>query len=746
MQIKKYTTEFAGKTLTAEFTDLAEQANGSVLIRYGETVVLANAVISSNVRAGIDYFPLTVDYEEKFYAAGEILGSRFMRREGRPSDEAILVSRLIDRTIRPLFNQKTRNEVQVTVLALAVDKENDPDIPAIIAASLALGTSDIPWGGPIGGVRVSHPDFIVNPSYEQREKSDLDAVICGKNGQINMVEASAGEVSEKIMGETFDRATEEIEKIQKWQEKIVAEIGKPKIIADIKPAPEGMRQTFNKHFHKRVEDALFSPSSSKELSEKTSRNLAVANLKTEWKESVVNEFGTDVLSQAEEIFEEIINDIIHSNAIKNEKRVDGRKIDEIRNISAEINILPKVHGSGLFYRGGTHVLSVVTLGAPGDVQLIEGMEIKIKKRFFHHYNFPPFSTGETGRTGSPGRREIGHGALAEKALLAVIPDVENFPYTIRLVSECLSSNGSTSMGSACASSLALMAAGVPIKNPVAGISIGIMLNGAKDYKLLTDIQGPEDHHGDMDFKVAGTKNGVTAIQMDVKVEGIKAEILKEALEKAKKARLQILETMAKAISEPAKELSKQAPRIIKIMINPDKIRDVVGPGGKMINKIIRDTGAEIDIEQDGTVFITGKNEEGANKAALIVKEITHEYQAGEIFEKGVVSRIFEFGAMVEIAPRIEGLVHISELAPFRVNSVDDVVSIGDIIPVKIVGIDEMGRINLSLKAIDPNYAQGKTKPGAVGRDGWQPKERNKGYERRNTGNSHNRPGNPRSRS
>ncbi len=738
MQSKKFTTEFAGKTLTAEFSNLAEQANGSVLVRYADTVVLATAVISPNERLGIDYFPLTVDYEERFYAAGEILGSRFIRREGRPSDEAVLTCRLIDRAIRPLFNQKTRNEVQVAVLALAVDGENDSDIPAIIAASLALGTSDIPWNGPIGAVRISHPDFVANPTYSQREKAELEMLVCGKNKQINMIEAGASEISEKIAAEAFDKAIEEIEKIEKFQEKIVAEIGKPKIITATKEEPAGMRESFNKHFQKRLEDAIFSASSANGLPEKTNRELAIADLKKEWMESVKNEFGENSATTAEEIYEEAVNDIIHLNALKNSKRPDGRKLDEIRPLFATINILPRVHGSGLFYRGSTHVLSVVTLGAPGDFQVIEGMEVKAKKRFMHHYNFPPFSSGETGRMGGPGRREIGHGALAEKALAAVIPTSDQFPYTIRVVSECLSSNGSTSMASVCASTLALMATGVPIKNPVAGISIGIMLSkaksaskgtSAKDYKLLTDIQGPEDHYGDMDLKVAGTKDGITAIQMDIKVDGINPEILKEALEAGKKARLKILDKILETIPVPLKELPPQAPRVVKINIHPDKIRDVVGPGGKVINKIIEETGSQIDIEQDGTIFVTGKNQEAANNAIKIIEKITHEYQVGETFKAGVVSRIFEFGVMVEIAPKVEGLVHISELAPFRVNRVTDVVNIGDVIPVKIISIDEMGRINLSLKAIDPNYASARTKPVPAFSENGEPRRRLGGFGR-----------------
>lgn len=740
MKTKKFTTEFAGKTLTAEFSDLAEQANGSVLVRYADTVVLATAVISPNERLGLDYFPLTVDFEERFYAAGEILGSRFVRREGRPSEEAVLTGRLVDRTIRPLFNQKTRNEVQVAVLALAVDGENDSDIPAIIAASLALGTSGIPWNGPVGAVRISYPGFVANPIYSQREKAELEMLVCGKNRQINMIEARASEVSEKIAAEALDKAVEEIEKIEKFQEKIIAAIGKPKITAAVKEEPAKMREAFNKHFHKRLEDAIFSASSANGLPEKTNRELAIADLKDEWMKSMTTEeFGPDAGDLANEIYEEAIDEIIHINALKSDRRADGRKMDEIRPLFATINILPAVHGSGLFYRGSTHVLSVATLGAPGDFQIIEGMEVKAKKRFMHHYNFPPFSSGETGRMGSPGRREIGHGALAEKALAAVIPTSDEFPYTIRVVSECLSSNGSTSMASVCASTLALMATGVPIKNPVAGISIGLMA-GADDYKILTDIQGPEDHYGDMDFKVAGTKDGITAIQMDIKVDGIKPKILKEALESGKKARLEILDKILETIPAPLAELPAQAPRVVKMSINPDKIRDVVGPGGKVINKIVEDTGATIDIEQDGTIFVTGKNQEAADKAIKIIEEITHEYQPGETFERGVVSRIFEFGAMVEIAPKVEGLVHISELAPFRVNRVTDVVNIGDVIPVKIISIDEMGRINLSLKAIDPNYASARTKPAPDFGENREPRERRFGGFGRERGGGRGQPG------
>lgn len=711
MKTKKYTIEFASKPLVAEFSDLADQANGSALIRYGETVILATAVMSKLKREGIDYFPLTVEYEEKFYAAGQILGSRFVRREGRPSDEAILVGRMTDRSIRPLFDQKVRNEVQLTVMALSIDGENDPDIPAVIAASLALGTSNIPWAGPVSAIRIAYPNFIINPSYQERENSELDMVICGKNKKINMIEAGAKEVPENIINEALKKSIKELEELQEFQEKIIQEIGKEKIAVEIKPEPEGMRELFNKHFFKRLEDAIYSPPAFGELPEKNCRSLALEQLREEWIEATKTEFGEKEKAEAANFYEKIIDEIVHSNILKHDKRPDARKLNELRPLFSQVNILPRVHGSALFFRGGTHVLSVATLGAPGDVQLIEGMEIQTKKRFMHHYNFPPFSSGETGKTGSPGRREVGHGALAERGLAAIIPPKEEFPYTIRVVSESLASNGSTSMGSICASCLALMNAGVPIKNPVAGIAIGLMMEG-ENYKILTDIQGPEDHNGDMDFKAAGTKNGITAIQMDVKVEGVTTKILEEALEKAREARIKILENMLNTLPKPAKELPPQAPRIVKLSIHPDKIREVIGPGGKVINKITETTGAEIDIEQDGTIFVTGKNEKSANQAVEIIKEITHEYQVGETF-KGIVSRIFEFGAMVEFAPGQEGLIHISELAPFRVNKVTDVVNIGDPIPVKIVGIDEMGRINLSLKAIDPNYARGKTTPAST---------------------------------
>ena len=691
MQIKKYSTEIAGRKLEVEFSDLALHASGSVLVRYGKTVIFAAATMSKEARTGIDYFPLSVNYEEKFYAAGQILGSRFMKREGKPSDEAVLTGRLIDRTLRPLFSNKLRNEVQIVIMPLSIDGENDPDVPSIIAASLALATSDIPWAGPVSPLRLGFDGkkVIFNPTNAERENSPLDLVACAKEGKINMIEAGAKEVAEEDIMSALKEAVPEFEKIEKFQKEIISKEGKEKLEIKLPEEPEKLAEAFNKNIKGRLEDYIY-------ISEKAVRNTRLGELKKEWTDWAEENLGEDSLLFADDIYEEAINDIVHKNIIEHEKRPDTRKLNELRDIFAKAGVLDRVHGSGIFYRGETHILSVATLGAPGDVQLIEGMEIQTKKRFMHHYNFPPFSTGETGRMGSPGRREIGHGALAERALEAVIPPKEIFPYTIRLVSEAMSSNGSTSMGSVCASTLALMDAGVPIKEPVAGIAMGLMMENDKKYKVLTDIQGPEDHHGDMDFKAAGTKNGISAIQMDVKVGGVTLEILSETLRDAKAARIKIMEVMLKEIAKPRAEVSPSAPKIIIMTINPDKIRDVVGPGGKTINKIIDETGAEIDIEQTGEIFITGRNRESAEKAAEAVKNLTHEYAVGEEFT-GKVSRIFEFGAMVEMGTKQEGLVHISELAPYRVGKVRDVVNIGDEVPVKIISIDELGRVNLSIK-------------------------------------------------
>jgi len=708
MQTKTYETDYCGKKLKAEISDLADQANGSVLVRYGETVVFATAVISKNKREGIDFFPLTVDYEEKFYAAGKIMGSRFIKREGRPSEEAILTARIIDRTIRPLFDRRLRNEIQVVVLALSVDGKNDSDIPAIIAASLALGISDIPWGGPVGAARVGQVDgkFVFNPTYEEREKSTMDIAVCAKDGKVNMIEAGAKEVGEETAVKGIEGALEEIAKMEEFQKKIIQEIGKEKIKIEIKDKPKEAVALFEKNILPKLEKVLYF--SAEDGQERKKPNIDP--LKKEWGELLKSQVSEEFLTFADEIFEDGVDELVRNKVIDapkgQEKRQDGRRTDEVRSLHASVDLLPALHGSAVFYRGNTHILSTITLGGPQDAQLIEGMEVQTIKHFMHHYNFPPFSVGETGRMGSPGRREIGHGALVEKALLPVLPPKSDFPYTIRVVSEAMASNGSTSQGSICASTLALMDAGVPIKNPVAGISMGLMMRNDKEYRVLTDIQGFEDHFGDMDFKCAGTKDGITAIQLDIKVGGIPLAALKEAFAQAKVVRNEILAVMLKAIPEPRKELSPTAPRIIKMMINPDKIREVIGPGGKMINSIIDKTGAEIDIEQDGSVYITGKNLKEADEAKKIIEGLTHEYVVDELVS-GPVTRLFDFGAMVEIGPMQEGLVHISELAPFRVNKVTDVVNLGDTVKAKIISIDEKGRVNLSIKQLDPNYGRGK---------------------------------------
>ena len=708
MQTKTYETDYCGKKLKAEISDLADQANGSVLVRYGETVVFATAVISKNKREGIDFFPLTVDYEEKFYAAGKIMGSRFIKREGRPSEEAILTARIIDRTIRPLFDRRLRNEIQVVVLALSVDGKNDSDIPAIIAASLALGISDIPWGGPVGAARVGQVDgqFVFNPTYEEREKSMMDIAVCAKDGKVNMIEAGAKEIAEEIAVKGIEGALAEIAKIEEFQKKIIQEIGKEKIKIEIKDKPKEAVALFEKNILPKLEAVLYNPAQSGQKRAKPD----IDPLKKEWMELLKSQANEEILAFVDEIFEDGVDELVRNKVIDapkgQEKRQDGRRTDEVRSLRASVDLLPALHGSAVFYRGNTHILSTVTLGGPQDAQLIEGMEVQTIKHFMHHYNFPPFSVGETGRMGSPGRREIGHGALVEKALLPVLPPKSDFPYTIRVVSEAMASNGSTSQGSICASTLALMDAGVPIKNPVAGISMGLMMRNDKEYRVLTDIQGFEDHFGDMDFKCAGTKDGITAIQLDIKVGGIPLAALKEAFAQAKIVRNEILAVMLKAIPEPRKELSPTAPRIIKMMINPDKIREVIGPGGKMINSIIDKTGAEIDIEQDGSVYITGKNLKEADEAKKIIEGLTHEYAVDELVS-GPVTRLFDFGAMVEIGPMQEGLVHISELAPFRVNKVTDVVNLGDTVKAKIISIDEKGRVNLSIKQLDPNYGRGK---------------------------------------
>ncbi len=716
MQKKEYSIEVGGRTLTATFTDLADQATGSVLVRYGETVVLATAVMSHFERTGMDYFPLTVEYEEKFYAAGRILGGRFQKREGRPSDEAILGGRIVDRTIRPLFNQEMRNDIQVVLTTLSIDEENDPDVPAVIGASLALATSPIPWNGPVSAVRVGIPNrepssasaeatagegslegLSVNPPYSKRDCAELDLLICGKDGKINMIESEAKQIPENKIVEAFELATAEIEKIQAWQKQIIAEIGKPKFEIKAKEKPEGMEALFAEAIAPKFKQAIFIGVPGKSH---------INDLKDEWMTAFKEKFPEANPGFAEDYYEHKIDELIHQEAIENNDRPDGRAMDQLRPLYTQAGGLSSiVHGAGIFYRGGTHVLSVLTLAGPKDSQLVEGMEVRGKKYFMHHYNFPPFSVGETGRLGGINRRSVGHGALAEKSLRGVIPSREEFPYTIRLVSEALASNGSTSMGSVCGSTLALMDGGVPIKAPVAGIAMGLMSHADGRYKILTDIQGPEDHHGDMDFKVAGTRNGVTGIQLDIKIDAIPVKILAEALEQAKKARIQIIEKIEEAIPAPRTELSPSAPRIEIMKVPTDKIGAIIGPGGKIIQGMQEETDTTIEIEDDGTVYISGKVE-GVTAAKKMIDEIAHVYKAGERFN-GKVVRIEAFGAFVEIGRDTDGLVHVSEIAPFRIDKVEDALKLGDVVPVIIKEIDDKNRVSLSIKQADPDWAKNK---------------------------------------
>jgi len=695
----KFKLKLDDRELSVEVKNLAEQANGNILVSYGDTLVLSTSVMSESKREGLNFFPLTVDYEERYYAAGKIRGPRYIRRESRPSDEAICAARLIDRAIRPRFPENLAREVQVVNTVLSWDAENDPDIVGLIATSLSLSISDIPWSGPLTAVRVGRKEgqFILNPTHEDREKSELDLIFSAgfnSNGKflVNMIEGNFEEVEENLISEALEFSEKYLKKIYDFQKEIIEKIGKEKIPIEVSSQDIELEKEIGKFLGKNLEKALYQ-------SKKTERMKEVNKLKEELCNFTEEKYpGMEKVKYVQNFFEKEISRLIHKNIILNEKRPDGRKLNEIREIHLEAGLLPRTHGSGLFCRGQTKSLSILTLGAPGDQQILEGMEIVGKKRFMHHYNFPPYSVGEIRPMRGPGRRDIGHGMLAEKALLPLIPSFEEFPYTIRIVSEILSSNGSTSMASVSSSSLALMDAGVPIKAPAAGIALGLMANEKGDYKILTDIQGPEDHYGDMDFKVAGTRKGVTVIQMDVKIAGITSEILKEVLFQGKEIRLQILNKIQEVLPKPKAQLSPFAPRILTLQINPEKIREVIGPGGKIINEITKETGVAIDIQPSGLIFITSEKEEAAEKALSWIKNITREVKVGEIFQ-GKVKRILDFGAFVEILPGQEGLVHISQLAPYRVKRVEDVVKIGDNLQVKVISIDEQGRINLSAKEL-----------------------------------------------
>ncbi|MFJ5761840.1 polyribonucleotide nucleotidyltransferase [Neobacillus sp. NPDC093182] len=687
----EYSMDWAGRKLTVEIGQLAKQANGAVMVRYGDTAVLSTATASKEPK-NLDFFPLTCNYEERLYAVGKIPGG-FIKREGRPSEKAILASRLIDRPIRPLFAEGFRNDVQVISIVMSVDQDCSSEMAAMFGSSLALCTSDIPFEGPIAGVIVGRVggEFVINPTVEQAEKSDIHLTVAGTKDAINMVEAGADEVSEEVMLEAIMFGHEEIKRLIEFQEKIMAEAGKAK--------REIILYELDKDLEAEVRDMCEADMvTAIQVQEKHAREDAIKEVKNrviaKFEE---NEATDDDMKQVKQILDKIVKGEVRRLITVEKIRPDGRKIDEIRPLSSQIGILPRTHGSGLFTRGQTQALSICTLGAMGDVQILDGLGIEEEKRFMHHYNFPQFSVGETGPIRGPGRREIGHGALGERALEPIVPSEKDFPYTIRLVSEVLESNGSTSQASICASTLAMMDAGVPIKAPVAGIAMGLVKSG-EHYTVLSDIQGMEDHLGDMDFKVAGTSKGVTALQMDIKIKGLSREILEEALQQAKKGRMHILDSMLATISEPRSELSKFAPKILTMKINPDKIRDVIGPSGKQINKIIEETGVKIDIEQDGTVFIASTDQAMNQKAKKIIEDIVREVEVGQMY-LGKVKRIEKFGAFVEIFAGKDGLVHISELAEERVGKVEDVIAIGDEILVKVTEIDKQGRVNLSRKAI-----------------------------------------------
>ncbi|WP_335870763.1 polyribonucleotide nucleotidyltransferase [Bacillus sp. 2205SS5-2] len=688
---KHFSIDWAGRTLSVEVGQLAKQANGAALVRYGDTVVLSTATASKEAKP-VDFFPLTVNYEERLYAVGKIPGG-FIKREGRPSEKAILASRLIDRPIRPLFADGFRNEVQVISMVMSVDQDCSSEMAAMFGSSLSLTLSNIPFEGPIAGVVVGQIDgeFVINPSVDQMENSSMNLIVAGTKDAINMVEAGANEVPEETMLEAIMFGHEEIKKLIAFQEQIRDEVGKAKIDIKLFEIDADLEAEVRSMCEADLLTAI-------QVQEKHARDAAIKLVKDEVVAAFVENEATDEdLKLVKKVLDKLTKQEVRRLITEDKVRPDGRGLDVIRPLSSSIGLLPRTHGSGLFTRGQTQALSICTLGALGDVQILDGLGIEETKRFMHHYNFPLFSVGETGFLRGPGRREIGHGALGERALEPVIPNEKDFPYTIRLVSEVLESNGSTSQASICASTLAMMDAGVPIKAPVAGIAMGLIKSG-EHYSILTDIQGMEDHLGDMDFKVAGTSKGVTALQMDIKIDGLSRDILEEALQQAKIGRMQILDSMLATIENPRTSLSAYAPKILMMAINPDKIRDVIGPSGKQINKIIDETGVKIDIEQDGTVFISSTHEDMNKKAKKIIEDIVREVEVGQMY-LGKVKRIEKFGAFVEIFAGKDGLVHVSELAEERVRKVEDVVALGDELLVKVIDIDNQGRVNLSRKAV-----------------------------------------------
>lgn len=690
-----FKTTWGGRPLQIEVGQLAKQANGAVLVRYGDTVVLSAAVASKEAK-DTDFFPLTINYEEKMYAAGKIPGG-FIKREGRPSTEATLTARLIDRPIRPMFAEGFRNKVQVTNIVMSVETDCSPAMAAMLGSSLALSISDIPFDGPIAGVEVGrvNGEYVLNPTVEQAEQTDIELTVAGTKQAINMVESGAKEVSEEDMLGALLFGFDAIKELVAFQEEIVQAVGKEKMEVTLLQVDEVLK--------KEIFDASYATMKAAVMTEeKLAREDNIEQVKIDIREAYAEKFAghedeDHLLKEVKQITEDLEKDVVRELITIDKIRPDGRKLDEIRPLSSEVSLLPRVHGSGLFTRGQTQALSACTLAPLGEHQIIDGLGVEVSKRFIHHYNFPQFSVGSTGRAGSPGRREIGHGALGERALAQVIPSEEEFPYTIRLVAEVLESNGSSSQASICAGTLALMDAGVPIKAPVAGIAMGLVSDG-ENYTILTDIQGLEDHLGDMDFKVAGTKDGITALQMDIKIQGITEQILTEALTQAKQARMEILEELTSTIAAPREELSQYAPKIEMIQIEPAKIKDVIGKGGDTINGIIDETGVKIDIDQDGKVSIASADAEMIKKAIKIIEDLTKEVKVGEVY-LGKVVRIEKFGAFVNLIKGKDGLVHISQLANDRVNKVEDVVKLGDEILVKVTEIDKQGRVNLSRKAM-----------------------------------------------
>lgn len=699
---KSYSTELAGRTLTLETGKLAGLANGSVLVKYGDTVVLVDVTASKEPRDGIDFFPLSVDYEEKLYAVGKIPGS-YTKREGKPSDKAILTSRAIDRPLRPLFPKDFRNDVCVVATVLSVEQDNQPEICAMIGASAALSISDIPFGGPTAAVAVGYvnDEFIINPTEEQRKNSRLTLTVAGTKDKIAMIEAGADEIPDDIMLEAIKKAHKEIKKLCTFIGKMKKEIGKPKFEYKSFAVNEEIYAEVEKEYKSKMYEAV-------QAVDKEVRDENIDKLTEEIVEYFTNKIGeekteeimSDIATSIHDLEKKCVREMIYTE----HKRPDGRKIDEIRPLSCEAGLLPRVHGSGLFTRGQTQVLSIATLGMVSEEQALDGIDTEESKRYMHQYNFPSYSVGEARPSRGPGRREIGHGALAEKALVPVIPSEEEFPYAIRVVSEVLSSNGSTSQASICASTLALMDAGVPIKRPVAGISTGLVTdpNGSDDYVMLTDIQGIEDFFGDMDFKVGGTEKGITAIQVDIKIDGLSYKIIKEAFARTKKAREYILnEIMLKQLAEPREHISEYAPKIMNLKIKVEKIKDVIGTGGKTINKIIEETGVKIDIKEDGQVFIYSSDEKQASRAKEIIEDIVREIEVGQVYE-GNVTKIMNFGAFVDLGMGKEGLVHISKISKERVKNVEDVLHEGDKVKAKVIEIDDQGRINLSMKDVEEN--------------------------------------------